>query len=133
MLGVDIEDISRFENKDRISDKKFLERIFTPSELDYCYSNKNYAEHLCARFCAKEAVIKVLSPLGIKLSKYNAIEVYHGVFKEPKVRLLDEAYSDINIDISLSHDSTKAIAVAMLDNSYLHKFAYKPCCMGDEG
>ncbi|MCM1265815.1 MAG: holo-ACP synthase [Candidatus Gastranaerophilales bacterium] len=133
MLGVDIEDISRFENKDRVSDKKFLERIFTASELDYCYSYKTYAEHLCARFCAKEAVIKVLSPLGIKLLKYNTIEVYHGEFNEAKVRLLTPEYDDIKIDISLSHDSTKAIAVAMVDNSIKCKYTYKPCCMGDEG
>ncbi len=114
MLGIDIEDISRFENKDLAKDKKFLEKIFTPSELDYCYSFKNYAEHLCARFCVKEAVIKVLAYKGIKHSKLNNIEVYKGELGEPYVRLLNCEYSNITIDISIAHEKTKAIAIAMI-------------------
>ncbi|MCD8377779.1 MAG: holo-ACP synthase [Candidatus Gastranaerophilales bacterium] len=114
MQGIDIEDISRFENKDRIADSKFLERVFTKDELEYCYSRKNCASHLCARFCAKEAVIKVLSYSGIKHTKYNDIEIYHGKFGEPYVRFLGGRYSGIKIDISISHDKTKAIAVAII-------------------
>ena len=114
MLGIDIEDISRFENKDLAKDKKFLEKIFTPSELDYCYSFKNYAEHLCARFCVKEAVIKVLAYKGIKHSKLNNIEVFKGELGEPYVRLLNCEYSNITIDISIAHEKTKAIAIAMI-------------------
>lgn len=131
MLGVDIEDISRFENKK--DDKKFLNRIYTQSELDYCFSYKHYASHLCARFCVKEAVIKVLSYLGVKLLEMNKIEVYHGSNKEPYVRILDDRFSDIKIDISISHDKTKAIAVAMIDNLSVRRYVYKPCCTGDDG
>ena len=112
MLGVDIEDISRFANKSRTEDKKFLERIFTLNELDYCYSKPNPEASLCARFCVKEAVIKALSYKGIKHSKLNDIEVYHGQYGEPYVRILDSDLSNIRIDISISHDKTKAIAVA---------------------
>ncbi len=112
MLGVDIEDISRFENKDRVNDEKFLSKIFTQAELDYCYSKSNPAPHLCARFCVKEAVIKLLTYKGIHHSKYNDIEVYKGEYGEPYVRFLDEALQNISADISLSHDKTKAIAIA---------------------
>lgn len=114
MLGIDIEDISRFENKDKVEDEKFLKKIFTQSELDYCYSFKNYAEHLCARFCVKEAVIKVLAYKGIKHSKLNNIEVYKGKYGEPYIRLLDCEYSNLTIDISIAHEKTKAIAIAMI-------------------
>ena len=113
MLGIDIELISRFKNKDRLHDKKFLERIFTTSELDYCFSKKNFASHLCARFCAKEAVIKALSSIGIKHSKLNDIEVYHGKNNESLVRI--EGINNINIHISLSHDKDRAIAVALIN------------------
>ena len=60
-IGVDIEDISRFNNKTLENDSVFLEKIFTQNELEYCYKQKNYASSLAARFCAKEAVIKALS------------------------------------------------------------------------
>lgn len=116
MLGIDIEVNSRFENKDRVKDSKFLEKIFTPSELDYCFSKSNPSGSLCARFCVKEAVIKVLSYKGIKHSKLNDIEVYHGELGEPYVRLLDDTLKNIEIDISISHDKTKSIAIAQIKN-----------------
>ena len=112
MLGVDIEDISRFQDKDRVKDELFLSKIFTPSELDYCYSKSNPAPYLCARFCAKEAVIKLLTYMGKHHSKYNDIEIYKGEYGEPYVRFLDKELSDIKVNISISHDKTKAIAVA---------------------
>ena len=96
MLGIDIEDNSRFEKKDRVNDSKFLEKIFTLS------------------FCVKEAVIKVLSYKGIKHSKLNDIEVFHGDIGEPYVRVLSNP--EIDIEISLSHDKTKSIAIAQLKN-----------------
>lgn len=130
MLGIDIEDNSRFKNKK--DDIKFLERIFTKSEIEYCLSHKNYSAHLCARFCAKEAVIKALTPFGIKLSKMSLIELYHGIYGEARIRILDDNYSDIKIDISISHDKTKSIAIAMVDKTSLQKYIYKPCCIGDE-
>lgn len=130
MLGVDIEDNSRFIDKK--DDTKFLERIFTKSELDYCLSKKDYSAHLCARFCAKEATIKALTPFGIKLSNLSLIEVYHGTFGEAKVRILDKEYSDVKLDISISHDKSKSIAVAMVNKLSIQKYIYKPCCMGFE-
>ena len=60
-IGIDIEDVSRFENKEIDKDSKFLSRIFTQNELEYCFKNKNYAQSLSARYCAKEAVVKALS------------------------------------------------------------------------
>ena len=53
-IGVDIEDIERFKGK---SDA-FLDRVFTPLELEYCNKFNHPESHLAARFCAKEAVVK---------------------------------------------------------------------------
>lgn len=105
-IGVDIEDIERFRGKS----KEFLERIFTPLELEYCMKFSEPESHLTARFCAKEAVIKALTPLGIKISEYNKIEVYFENCEYPKVRILKDLDKNIKLGISLSHDKTKAIA-----------------------
>ena len=40
-IGVDIEDISRFLSKTLENDSKFLYRIFTQNEIDYCFQAKN--------------------------------------------------------------------------------------------
>lgn len=106
-IGVDIEDIDRFEDKSQ----KFLDRIFTRDEQEYCLSKSIPASHLAVRFCAKEAVIKALSPMNIKHPALNEIEVFHDTNGCPRIKLPDiTEYNDLKIDISLSHDRTKAIA-----------------------
>lgn len=105
-IGVDIEDISRFEGK---SDA-FLNRIFTPLELEYCRKFSNPQSRLAARFCAKEATIKALSALGINFAEYNLIEIFHNENNVPQIRILKEINKSISFELSISHDKTKAIA-----------------------
>lgn len=109
MIGVDIEDISRFKDKPAA----FYERVFTKSEIEYCVSKKNPESHFAARFCAKEAVFKALSSAGIQDVLITGIEIYNDENSCPRVRFLNP---DIpyNVHISLSHEKEKAIAFAML-------------------
>lgn len=110
-IGVDIEDISRFENKTQEKDSYFLKRIYTKNELEYCFSNANPAKHLAARFCAKEAVVKALSGFTEKMPKYSEIEILKKENGAPFVNLLN-CDENIEISVSLSHDREKAIAFA---------------------
>ena len=105
-IGVDIEDINRFEGKS----EEFLNRIFTPLELEYCMKYSKPQSHLAVRFCAKEAVVKALTALGILHVSYNEIEVYHNENQCPQIRILKKLEKDIVFQVSLSHDRTKAIA-----------------------
>ena len=107
-IGTDIEEIERFEGKNLDSDKKFLERIFTPNELEYCFSKSNPAQHLCARYCAKEAVVKAISLYGIKDTYYSDIEVLNCENGTPLCKI--NKYPDIEIKISLSHSKKYATA-----------------------
>lgn len=111
MIGVDIENISRFKDKERA----FYERVFTQSEIEYCESKRNPAPHYAARFCAKEAVFKALSSAGVEDIIITQIEIYKDKNGCPRIRLLN---SDIKykVHISLSHDKEKAIAFAMLSH-----------------
>lgn len=110
-IGVDIEDISRFENKDQ----KFLDRVYTKSEQQYCMQKSLPAKHLAVRYCAKEATVKALSALDLEHPKLSEIEVYHSENGCPQVRLLNKNYPGLKFEISLSHDKTKAIAVVTLE------------------
>ena len=128
MIGIDIEDISRFKDKD----DSFLNRVFTPLELEYCLSKKNPAPHLAARFCAKEAVFKALSSFGIQGVLITQIEIYNDSNSCPRVRFLGRG-TQYKVHISLSHEKEKAIAFAMLDIEDFKRAAYHPCAQGDEG
>lgn len=111
-IGTDIEDISRFENKSQ----EFLDRIYTKDEQEYCISKPNPASHFAVRFCAKEAAIKALNSMGINHPRLNKIEIYHGENKAPKIRFFEPKYKDLTIEVSLSHDRTKAIAFVLIGN-----------------
>lgn len=111
-IGVDIEDIDRFEDKPQ----EFLDRVFTENEQKYCLSKPFPAGHFAVRFSAKEAVIKALNSMGINHPRLNQIEVYHGENNCPKIKLPDEKeFSNLKIEVSLSHDKTKAIAFVVIN------------------
>jgi holo-[acyl-carrier protein] synthase len=74
-IGVDIESIERFVKLDRAKDSRFLAKIFTEKELDYCFKYKSPAEHLAVRYAGKEAVIKRW-PVLIKRSWFTGISRY---------------------------------------------------------
>ena len=112
-IGVDIEDINRFEGKSQ----KFLDKVFTKNEQEYCLKKPKPESHFAVRFCAKEAVTKALNSMNIRQPQHNKIEICHDENGCPKVKLPNEdKYKDLQIEISLSHDKTKAIAFVTIKN-----------------
>ena len=109
-IGIDIEDISRFENKD----DSFVNRIFSKEEINYCKSKLKSAQHYAVRYCAKEAVIKALSAFNENGIELNKIEIYHNENKVPQVRFLNNLENKYRAKITLSHEQTKAIAYVVL-------------------
>lgn len=122
-IGVDIEEIKRFENKSQ----GFLDRVFTKEEQAYCLSKAIPASHFAVRFCAKEAVVKALNSMGLMHPRLNEIEVYHDENQCPKIRFLGRfpegfsgklpqinEYDNLEVEVSLSHDRTKAIAFVVI-------------------
>jgi holo-[acyl-carrier protein] synthase len=59
-VGTDLMEIARIaQSVDRFGER-FLRRVFTPREIEYCRRKKNAAESFAARFAAKEAGAKAL-------------------------------------------------------------------------
>ena len=111
-IGTDIEEINRFENRTLENDKNFLDKIFTAKELEYSFKTGIPAQHLCARFCAKEAIVKALSNFKIKDVFYSDIEILRHEDGAPYTKI--QKYPDLDIQISLSHCKTYATAVAFI-------------------
>ena len=40
-IGIDIESVKRFENLERKKNKLFFKKIYSNTELDYCFKSKN--------------------------------------------------------------------------------------------
>lgn len=110
-VGVDIEDISRFEKYAQDRECEFVKKIYTENEIDYCFRSKHPAKHLAARFCAKEAIYKAVSSLGFSDISFHDCEIVNSKNGAPSVVFLSEKYKNkLSVKISLSHSKTNAIA-----------------------
>jgi len=118
MIGVDIEDNSRFE---KFTEEK-LKRIFDDSELAYCNKFKDRLPHLTGHWCAKEAVIKALQTNTIS---YKDVVISHdgdvpvvdlNLEKNKKLCEILQKKHKKSVKISISHEKNKSIAVAILEN-----------------
>jgi holo-[acyl-carrier protein] synthase len=119
--GIDIVEINRIKNSLKKYSPKFEQRIFTCTEIDYCQSQGDPAKHFAARFAVKEAVSKCMGT-GIRGSLgFKDMEVINEKTGKPilvmtgKGKELFEKLKLKSIHISISHDSTHAIAHAIAE------------------
>ncbi len=59
-LGNDLVDMRRIEKTIERHDERFIERVFTVDEIEYCCSKGNKVANFAKRFAAKEACAKAL-------------------------------------------------------------------------
>lgn len=117
-VGIDLIEIDRVA---RALERhpRFVERVFTQIERDYCLSRANPAQHFAARFAGKEAVGKALGFGVARAFAWKEIEIVGR--PKPSVRLtgrLAEVAAARNvqaIDLSMTHSRELAQAVAIVD------------------
>src|SRR5438445_6794887 len=73
--GIDLVDVGRIERALEAHGARFVERIFTPAEREYCERHKNRAERYAARFAAKEAGMKALGTGWRRGIRWQDLEV----------------------------------------------------------
>jgi holo-[acyl-carrier protein] synthase len=111
-LGIDLIEIDRVERALRRR-PGLRERLFTPAELAYADEKARPAQHLAARFAAKEAVIKALGGPSVAPTE---IEVVAG--EPPTIRLHGDAAQagrGVTVSVSLTHSRETAAAVALAE------------------
>lgn len=116
-IGNDIVEIERIRACFNEHGQRFLERIFTPKEQEYCLRYKDAAIHIAGRFAAKEAIAKALG-VGIgKTVSWQDIEVTNDATGKPSVVLSSRikiVFSDPHVLVSISHCRLYATAVALI-------------------
>jgi phosphopantetheine--protein transferase-like protein len=115
-VGVDIENISKFQDLEQSKDRKFLQKIFTDLEIDYCFQKINPAQHLAVRFAAKEAIMKAFNSIASKLLVLTDIEIKNDDDGKPKAYFKNNELSYMRISLSMSHSDDSAIAFAIILN-----------------
>jgi len=120
-LGFDATDIPRVRDVLERYGQRFLERVFTDEEIEYCTRRRDPAPHLAGRFAAKEAVLKALGTGYAQGLGFREVEVLrhdtgaprlvlHGAAKERAIEL-----GITKILVSITHTRANAHAVAVAD------------------
>jgi len=118
-VGIDLVKIERMKDVVEKWDRKFLERVFTDTEISYCYEKKNPFLSLAVRFAAKEALIKATgSEAPVSLTD---IEVINSAKGKPLIRVkggMKKFFKKKKIKqaaLSLSHEKDYGIACVVLE------------------
>ena len=117
-IGTDLIDIGRIKISIEKYQIKFLDRVFSAEEQEYCQSKSNPAIHYAGRFAAKEAVIKSIKSSGFDQPiALRSIRIINNADGSPYVNL-DLEYNG-SVKVSISHTETHALAFALSELSHL--------------
>ncbi len=128
-MGIDIVEIVEIKKAIEKSNR-FIERVYTPKEIEYCKGKIDKYSHYAARYAAKEAVMKALGTGWDKGVQWKQVETVNTKIRrsetgdgkpdagsgKPEIRLNGEALKRANemrvnkIVISLSHSQYYAVA-----------------------
>ncbi len=120
-IGIDIIEVYRI--RETISrTPRFLERVYTRRERDYCESKgAAAAQSYAARFAAKEAFLKALKTGWRGKITWHDIEIVSGESGVPSLKIQGEAQNILEnlganqIHLSLSHTTEHAVAQVVLE------------------
>jgi holo-[acyl-carrier protein] synthase len=118
-IGADIAEVARIKDAiDKYGDK-FLKRIFTETEIEYCeaYKDTKYL-HYAARFAAKESMSKAIGTgitQGFKFKEFGVKNEENGKPSADLSGAALEKYGNMKFHISLSHTEANAIAYVILE------------------
>ena len=121
-IGVDIVETARIEHSLERFGERFLHRVFTAGEIEYCQSMKYPARHFAARFAAKEAVSKAFGTGIGKSMGWRDIDVHREAAGQPFVvldggaKVLATSRKVSAVWLSLSHTEHHAVATALLES-----------------
>ena len=110
--GIDIIEIDRIQNVLSQYGNRFLNKIFTPDEIQYC---RGRSPNLAGRFAAKEATMKALKT-GARGVSWKDIEVIRAANGAPSIKLYNRALARSeslgvsSLSISFSHSRDYAVA-----------------------
>jgi holo-[acyl-carrier protein] synthase len=120
-MGVDIVDIRRVRGILERQGNRFVRRVFTVAEQDYCRAHRDPAPYFAARFAAKEALFKALGTGWTRGVTWCDAEVRREESGAPRLMIsgraqeLAEELGTRTVHVSLSHSEETAIAVVILE------------------
>ena len=121
-LGTDLIGVARIAAVHARQGRRFLDRVYTAAELDYCLAAREPAERLAARWAAKEAAMKALGTGWAEGVSFTQIELLPGPDRgAPVLQLTGAALARAQLLgaqrwlCSVSHSDGLAIATVLIE------------------
>ena len=121
-IGIDLIEVRRIREAVEKYGDRFLKRIYTAVEMEYCSSKKNAAIHYAGRFAAKEAAFKAIERgWGGGEVSWTEIEVFNEPSGAPRLNFYGKALdlirqkNVVHSYVTISHIEEHATAVVVLE------------------
>ncbi|MBM3790648.1 MAG: holo-ACP synthase [Acidobacteria bacterium] len=120
-VGVDIVDIRRMRRALERQDERFVRRLFTPAEAEFCRRHHDPVPYFAVRFAAKEALFKALGTGWSGGVSWLEVEVTREEQQAPSMTLtgkaeeLSRSLGARTVHVSLSHSDESAVAIVILE------------------
>jgi holo-[acyl-carrier protein] synthase len=118
-IGTDVVEVLRIAQMIERHGELFIQRVYTPFEIDYCNARKAATQHFAGRWAAKEAILKALGTGWARGLSWTDMEVRNDEAGRPSVRLgggardVCEKLGITDMLITISHCRTHATAFAI--------------------
>ena len=120
-IGIDVVQNDRIRGSIERFGDRFLNRIYTEGEIEYCRKTGQPEIHYAARFAAKEAAFKALGTGWAAGVKWKDVEVVRLQSGKPELHLYGDALVHAisagakRFYVSLTHDQLVSCAVVILE------------------
>lgn len=121
-LGIDLAEVDRIGAAIERYGTKFIDRIYTPSEIAYVEHKANRYERYAARFAAKEAGMKAIGTGWRRGVRWQDFEVANLPSGRPTLKLhgvaaaVAEDLGVRNIALSMTHTARDSMAIVILES-----------------
>ena len=118
-IGTDITECLRIAQMIDRHGELFINRVYTPHEIQYCQARKQATQHFAGRWAAKEAVLKAIGTGWRRGISWRDVEICNEPGGQPIVALhagaleVAEQLGITDMLISISHCRSHATAYAL--------------------
>lgn len=122
-IGIDIVETNRIKTIISRHKNKFLEKVFTAAEIEFCTGKADQFIHFSARWAAKEAFYKALPLCCQAVSSWKSIQIIsdNGTGR-PLIAICSNTLKSClqqekieNLHLSISHEKQFCIAFVVLE------------------
>lgn len=118
-IGTDLTEVGRIRSSIENYGERFINRIYTETEKEYCESfHETKYVHYAARFAAKEAFSKAVGTGITRGFKFREVGIVNLPGGKPEMVLegeMKDKYGSATIHVSLSHTDGNAVAFVIME------------------